>query len=65
MLASTWEPQHYIMVLGILAAPTLLVILTALIRGYNVMFWRRHDGDDPVFYFGRRKLKEERKDDEQ
>ena len=60
----TWEPKHALIGLGLLVAPTLIVILASLIRGYNVMLWRRNDDDDPVFYFGRRRLREEHDDDQ-
>ena len=59
----TWEPKHALIGLALLVAPTLIVILVSLVRGYNVMLWRRNHDDDPVFYFGHRRLREERDDD--
>ena len=60
----TWEPKHALIGLALLVAPTLIVILIAMVRGYNVMLWRRNDSDDPVFYFGRRRLQEEHERDD-
>ena len=60
----TWTPEHVLVGIAVMVAPGMLLLMIALVRGYSFMFWKRMDHDDPVFYFGQRRLREEREDDD-